>query len=376
MMGGDGPGSADPEKEAKLKKKRRASRLGMTGLRDMLRSLKRSQTNVLANPLPLPLPSAALNSSTSLSTTDNSSMDSHRYSHARVAPTQRRRSKTSSGPESASVRVGRPTTPYSPSSLSSKPSPRRPSLASIFRIGQKGKPASPELPPEFREHNHYRQHNQSQTQVHNNASRSRSVSRQESNSTGEEEEDWDRMDDASDMDAAARMLGIDGSATVRGKSRKGRSPYLQDAYAPSLPSLSRPITPKRTASGSQSSIWGGEGSGSGSGTPPMPQHIRSTRLSNVEEHANTSEKSSGTSQPRPSSRGSQFRAAISRPPVMKNGSVRSMPPQSMATALPDPTLAMTPENIRPLLENAREVQARLMECIAEMQALLAAYLHP
>jgi hypothetical protein len=31
---------------------------------------------------------------------------------------------------------------------------------------------------------------------------------------------------------------------------------------------------------------------------------------------------------------------------------------------------MTPENIKPLLENAKEVQARLGHCIAELRALI------
>jgi hypothetical protein len=39
--------------------------------------------------------------------------------------------------------------------------------------------------------------------------------------------------------------------------------------------------------------------------------------------------------------------------------------------LPDPQLAMTPENIRPLLDNAREVHARLTECVSEVRGLLA-----
>jgi len=32
-------------------------------------------------------------------------------------------------------------------------------------------------------------------------------------------------------------------------------------------------------------------------------------------------------------------------------------------------LAMTPENIRPLLENAREVHARLCDCVEELGKL-------
>ncbi|KAG5640617.1 hypothetical protein DXG03_007903, partial [Asterophora parasitica] len=315
------------ERDAKLKKKRRASRLGMTGLRDMLRSLKRSQTTVIDNGSSSSMPNPTPMSSTSLSTTDNSSMDGHRYPHARIPTTQRRRAKTSSGPDS--VRVGRPTSPYSPSSLSSKPSPRRPSLASIFRLGHKAKPASPELPPELRGFNHYHNNN-SRARVEQGPPRSRSASRQESSSTGEDEEDWDRMDDASDVDAAARVLGIasatDLSATVRGKGKKGYSPYLQDAYTPSLPSLpGRSLTPKRSANGSQSSIWGGGGEGSGSGTPPhppLPQHARTTRLSNVEENAIGGSQYSRPPQPRASSRGSYYRTggASPRMPVLKSGS--------------------------------------------------------
>ena len=75
------------------------------------------------------------------------------------------------------------------------------------------------------------------------------------------------------------------------------------------------------------------------------------------------------------------------------GSVRSMPPQpfspssiSSATSsylgspsgstggpssqYPDIKLIFTPENIRPLLENAREVQMRLNDCLEEMRGLL------
>jgi len=39
--------------------------------------------------------------------------------------------------------------------------------------------------------------------------------------------------------------------------------------------------------------------------------------------------------------------------------------------LPDPKLAMTPDNIKPLLENAKEVHARLSDCILEIRALIA-----
>lgn len=53
-----------------------------------------------------------------------------------------------------------------------------------------------------------------------------------------------------------------------------------------------------------------------------------------------------------------------------------MPPQLVASAtsasLQDAKLAMTPENIKPLLENAKEVLEKLHECVAEIRALIEA----
>ena len=45
-------------------------------------------------------------------------------------------------------------------------------------------------------------------------------------------------------------------------------------------------------------------------------------------------------------------------------------PHLASGPLPDVKLAMAPENIKPLLENAREVHARCSDCIAELEALL------
>ena len=60
----------------------------------------------------------------------------------------------------------------------------------------------------------------------------------DSSSNTAEEEDWDRMDSASDIDAAANALQLADSAMVRGgvhrkpsKNKKGRGPYLQDSRA-------------------------------------------------------------------------------------------------------------------------------------------------
>jgi hypothetical protein len=55
--------------------------------------------------------------------------------------------------------------------------------------------------------------------------------------------------------------------------------------------------------------------------------------------------------------------------------VRSAPPQPPdgdSSLLSEFKLSMTPENIKPLLDNAKEVHLRLNECIREVRALLDA----
>lgn len=352
---GSGAGSS---REKEKKKRRRASRLGMgmTGLRDMLRSLKRANSE---NP-PLPLPIIPV-SSTSLST--ESSLESHQHQHLNEEPpplpTQgRRRAKTSIGPESMRdrdrERDARPSSPYSPPSLSHRASPRRPSLASIFRLGQKskGNPSAPGGDSSL-----------DSVDVNDVLKLKIGTSRSNSNSPADEE-DWDRMDSASDMDAAdaaaaARALGTsmgDGFATVRGSSR-GRtlSPYLQESYGSGTKRL--PATPKQTAfaNASRSSIFGE--------SPSASAPSRSTRLSNVEELSDDHRASRA--------RTKKTTSSPNRRETVKSGSVRSMPPRPIGSMLPDAKqLAMTPENIKPLLENAREVHARLSECIGEIRILL------
>ena len=122
---------------------------------------------------------------------------------------------------------------------------------------------------------------------------------------------------------------------------------------------------------------------------------RPTRLSNVEEdHAKGEDirERKGSDRESPiDRRGPPLRIV----PTHKNGSVRSMPagpgpwntgtfsPEPGASwkvedsidplqPLPDPPrLAMTPENIKPLLENSREIKLRLADCIEEVRELLA-----
>ncbi|KIK93399.1 hypothetical protein PAXRUDRAFT_516961 [Paxillus rubicundulus Ve08.2h10] len=341
------------------KKKRRGGRMGMSGLRDMLRMLKRSHSE---QSVPPPVPSLPIGPSSTASLSTESSIGSqsqHYYPHphAQLAAGTgaRRGSKTSTGPES--VRAAREVvanSPYGGPPLNHKASPRRPSLASIFRLGQKNKGAT-----------------SSSTGESSQDSRSdvRSASRG-SNMSGEE--DWDRIDSAIDLDSAARALGIEGNTTIKG--RKGRlSPFLSEHRTQAQGHGPRPVTPKRGPDVAHTIRVEVEAS------PRSIRPMRSTRLSNVEEVEDGERQL--RSQLRTKNRVSLPRTSPHRPPSRgqmmnsgKTGSVRSAPPQPLddGYALPDIKLSMTPDNIKPLLENAREVHSRCNECLRELRTLLDA----
>ncbi|KAF9442540.1 hypothetical protein P691DRAFT_765119 [Macrolepiota fuliginosa MF-IS2] len=363
--------------EAQKKKRRMSKLVGMAGLRDMLRALKRNHSEITAtrDQLPPPLPvthNHAMLSTASLST--DTSYDRSTVSHNLPNPTvpsqqQGRRLRASTGPEVVAKpgkergrdreRREPSPSPYGIQSLNVKASPRRPSLASIFRLGSRK-----HTPPSA-----------SVTDLSTHGSDRTGSSRpgtglgsnQQSSAGSMLEEDWDRMDSASDLDAAARALGMknlgsgsdgkDGGSTVRIK--KGKSPYLQYQAPSSSSQLSRPVTPRRSASGSQLSLWAESPSKSKSwvhhqATPRAP------RLSNVDESVESTKSREHERERRRSS--SRMSGKI-----QKSGSVRSMPPQPV---FPESRLAMTPENIKPLLENAKEVHARLGDCIMEIRRLL------
>ncbi|KAI0070816.1 hypothetical protein K474DRAFT_1669674 [Panus rudis PR-1116 ss-1] len=420
------PGRATP---AKLKK-RRSARLGMRGLRDMLKSLKKSYSESQAQqatssratartPPPLAIPQ----SSTSVSASTDSSLNLPTSDSKNQRPQsmiQRRRAKTSTGPESMkSLREHHPNSPYGTTghSVTHKSSPRRPSLASIFRLGQKHKAASSSGPPSGDNSNQASAHPSPHTPAYRELELSaEDVPRVGSSSSGhvsretdETDDGWDQIDSASDLDIASRALfgpGMDGSSTVRGKKGKGKSPYalLQQT--------------RRTPNASQSSIWGGGESPQKSSAShatqnsvqspssshgPTSTYSRSIKLSNVEEHVENSSRDRQPRQVSTSSTRAKNRASGApspspkRPPSrgsrrgVPTGSVRSAPPQTwlsqgrgnspetQSSLLPAnfPTttgagiaLAMTPENIKPLLENAKEVHARCQECIGELRSLL------
>jgi hypothetical protein len=116
--------------------------------------------------------------------------------------------------------------------------------------------------------------------------------------------------------------------------------------------------------------------------------MRPTRLSNVEE---TAEAQLDGEQDQNSNHGLHPQSAIARIVDGRNksprrpsassvrrltGSVRSAPPPT-PTLLPQEgsdkrslALSLTPETIRPLLENARKVHAMCTECVGELRVLL------
>ncbi|KAL1677124.1 hypothetical protein EV122DRAFT_266193 [Schizophyllum commune] len=171
-----------------------------------------------------------------------------------------------------------------------------------------------------------------------------------------------------------------GAETVRASHNpeRGRSPYSQMSPRAMVRSSSGRSVSGPSAPGSSSSLFD-----------------RPTRLSNVEEdHAKGEDirERKGSDRESPiDRRGPPLRIV----PTHKNGSVRSMPagpgpwntgtfspepgaswkvedPIDPLQPLPDPPrLAMTPENIKPLLENSREIKLRLADCIEEVRELLA-----
>ncbi|KAF9787755.1 hypothetical protein BJ322DRAFT_576777 [Thelephora terrestris] len=357
-------------------KKRRTSRLGMNAVREMLRNIKRSVTE--ANQGQHQRSPHPLSSESSVGLADR--------------PAPRRRAKTSTGPQGSDL--GRespaphsrrdPRSPYNTVNSGVHKSPRRPSLASIFRFANKSKS----------------KHNSGSTTDHSSALRQPNAP--SSSGTGSqvtmEDEDWDRVDDStSDLDfhspnsQRSTSGGTDNSSTLRAKRAKQgqleRSPYmtLQENLPP------EPSTPLRGGlpgpEASRSSIWEGTWS-------------RGTKLSNVEEIAEgaTPMKRGPAKRPsrvfvpspsaslkrRPSDAKKRQQQLLARtdgkrlsgvPPAQrggKTGSVRSATPHWIehAEGMPDPKLAMTPENIKPLLDSAREVLLRCKECVAEARTLL------
>ncbi|KAL1743653.1 hypothetical protein HDZ31DRAFT_40472 [Schizophyllum fasciatum] len=205
----------------------------------------------------------------------------------------------------------------------------------------------------------------------------------------DEDEDWDRMDVDFDLPIAdSRVsLGMGQPSTSVGLN----SPHSSAERPHKASSGAETMSPRAMVrSSSGRSVSGPSAPGSSSSLFDRP-----TRLSNVEEDQAKGEdarerKESDRASPI-DHRGPPLRIV----PTHKNGSVRSMPagpgPWNTGTFSPEPgsswkvddsvdplqplsdppRLAMTPENIKPLLENSREIKLRLADCIEEVRELLA-----
>ena len=395
-------------------KKRRYSRLGMSGLRDMLRSLTRGQQ-------PPPVPPVPFRPGSSASTSASSSYDDQ-STHQQHGP-----AKSSTGPDSTpSVRTS---SPFGTAPALTLKSPRRPSIASIFRFAQKNKPSPPARDHSRTPHAHAPHILHSYSSGSDLASRSGNGTAADGDDE-EEDEDWDHIDAAEDLDTAVRVLGVpttremlNGAATVRGRRTKQqpRRPEIKDEQhkkpSPSPGALASSTSQSSlslwaadspsTASRSQVSLAAAASSSPPTTTSspqphtsplPLPlsqatsssssSFMRPTRLSNVEESAEAqldgeSSTTSATTRgvvngrsksprrPTPPSNTGSVRRTLT-------GSVRSAPPPTPTLMPPQEgidkrnlALSLTPETIRPLLENARKVHVMCTECVGELRALLA-----
>lgn len=230
-------------------------------------------------------------------------------------------------------------------------------------------------------------------------------------------------------DVVATVRGRGSFRTKADEKKAGVSPYFQNQSSyendqhhplPPLPASSsttglgnflarHSIIPKRSFSASQASSAGGDGQLL-QHSPNVPSRL--SRHSNFEVHRGTdtadnerpasfripssksaptttqSKLASGASSGTPGSSSRPSSSRSTKFPNVKTGSVRSMPlhlvPSSLLpvglqgqqpsplSSLPDPKLGMimTPENIKPLLENAKDVHVKLHECIVEIRALI------
>lgn len=331
--------------ERRREKKRGANKLGMLGLREILRGLKR---NAVAEGRLATGDEVAKGSESSMS---NGTDDDH-YNRRRSPWHQHDEhhvTKQNTGPElDAAIDL--------PPSRNLPPrSPRRPSLASIFRIGNKNM-------------KHASANGKSKgTSPNGNGStiEDERVSGLDGGGTGDYS-DWERMS-RSDLDLAA--IGS-GTATVRAKKAM-KSPASHSRINLNYPYSD--MTPKKTPATSQTSLW--DSSPSSTTSPPLSrlpisiaEEDGDKRTQNVKTpgHARSKERTSSWSQarplPQPTSRDGK---------ATMSGTVRSAPPTDFSPPH-DPKLALTPENIKPLLEYAKEVGTRLSECISEVQVLLGA----
>ena len=244
----------------------------------------------------------------------------------------------------------------------------------------------------------------------------------------EEEEDWDRMDSASDFEAR-----VDKQATLRGKGKMpslgsagaaslASAAATTTAMAATTPAANTNATTTATYtkaissspsafSSSRTSLFG-NGNGIGLGLPSAststpafvafasppgsasrpsgPRHSNSTteEYFHQQHQQQLYSKNRSPSATRPGSAGASGPGnggrylPLGTRVVSKSGSVKSIispaRPSGGSSSVPpvgfggmqETKLAMAPENIKPLLENAKVVLGRLVECVEELRALI------
>lgn len=252
------------------------------------------------------------------------------------------RAKISIGPESVRSASNNSNNSCTTSFSPFKSSPRRPLLASLFRLGQNKSTASAT--------------DQSIADKPLKVQRCGTGSGHSRGTTDDEEySDWDGMESASDVHVVAQALGqtADGMKTLLERTlNHSCSRSSGSSTPPKRPSGNRPTTrtPHR--------LCARRGSGYRRNRPRCKEPVVLP--------------SSCSSQSRPSSRGRNGPNSASvhsaPPPASMKGELGH--PVLDMVALPDPKLAMTRENIKPLLENARAVTPRLKNCISEMKGVL------
>ena len=295
-------------------RKKRSNRLRMSGLRNMLRSLKRTY---VGDAIPVPFHPAVTGPAH-----DQATSDACQHQIPKPVLNKRRRAKTTADTQPPSR--GQKMLPNRDTFLKQPVSSRRPSLASIFRLGQRNKATS----------------------VTSSVDNVQSITTQSSGRDScsiTDDCDWDRLESSSDVDAAeGAKVAHDGSNTS--DTLRGRSPYLKPGHLPS------PLA-SRDPSKSQTSVVPGQPLGK---APPP-----------VDPGPGKVVAQAGSSTPR--SQTTVFGDPTGPPIVLPQPTHEA---NDLAT--PPPRLAMTPENIQPLLENSKDVISRLQGCITEMQLLLDA----
>ncbi|QRV95290.1 hypothetical protein RhiJN_23308 [Ceratobasidium sp. AG-Ba] len=309
---------------------RRASRAGISGIKDLLKHLNLKKPQSSEHPSRPPTRAGSqsqvnLGSKSEINLPGQSQVNLGHQSQLNL-------------PRQSQTHLPSTRRSQGPAATSHKVSPRRPSLASIFRLNGAG----------------------GRSKSKGRAVSASHVGTATSSATEDDpdESDWDRMDSASDLDLRMKAAGTDEKdATLRG--RKSGSLGSTRPPVPAIPA-------QFTASKSQIDL--------GRQTPDEASFGTGTDLATV---------AAGTSGAGPVRSGSnRFKNKTPTGLTQVSTAVSGVQPGLRSAPLQSPVgsgypsamgvegrLALTPETIKPLLEYAREVTARLDQCVAELREL-------